>query len=448
MRSSVGSTAFQVFDKVIAAILVLVVLYSVTMALMKRPADEIDRQGVEALLKKIDRVQKQSRHKATELKEDHLSLTVGGFHPNIAGSKPRPYIFGGQVIKKDYFEPVALVKPLKGDPQPKTRKMLLAHARAKIAIVDPKIVKVAWSNEDPGTLVFWALGAGETKVRLLLADGRVLGEIGVTVTLQVEEKPFIGAPANFAVTPGQGQAELSWSPPEVKNAKLTQYRISKGLGRENQSLHLSVAIPDPLPQPAVLHSVLANQKPGPNVNWNGVSFSVADRNIQGGVAYWYAIEAAGVDKAGKPVGAAEKAGPTTVIVPEGFEIKFRKLGPNVVAFVVSVFHKPDPAKDGQWVTHRFNRGVQRGQPVGWRVAEVVLPGGGKLLDVDFSTGYQLLDILNGERKSDKQEIKDDQGNVIRVLEQKEKEQKVLIINARGRIKVLWPSGPLTAPGIK
>jgi len=448
MRSSVGSTAFQVFDKVIAAVLVLVVLYSVTMALMKQPRDEIDRQGVEALLKKIERVQKQSRHKATELKEDHLSLTVGGFHPNIAGSKPRPYIFGGQIIKKDYFEPVELVKPLKGDPQPKTRKMLLAHARAKIEIVDPKIVNVAWSKEDPGTLVFLALGAGETKVRLL-ADRRVLGEIDVTVTPQVEEKPFIGAPANFAVTPGQGQAELSWSPPEeVKNAKLTQYRISKGLDQENQSLYLSVVIPDPLPQPAVLPSVLANQKPGPNVNWNGVSFSVADRNIQGGVAYWYAVEAAGADKAGKPVEAEEKAGPTTVIVPEGFEIKFRKLGPNVVAFVVSVFHKPDPKKDGQWVTHRFNQGVQRGQPVGWRVAEVVLPEGGKFLDVDFSTGYQLLDILNGERRSRREEIKDEQGNVIRVLEQKEKEQKVLIINTRGRIKVLWPSGPLTAPGIK
>ena len=125
MRTTFGSVAFQLFDKVIVAILVLLALFYVAAAVIKEPDVVFDKGEVEALKAKIETTQLGSRHERQELKTDYLSATVGSFRPDLAGFEPRPYVMGGK--------PKVIVTKLAGvslmwDPrEPKTSSVEVAY---------------------------------------------------------------------------------------------------------------------------------------------------------------------------------------------------------------------------------------------------------------------------------------------------------------------------------
>ncbi len=444
MRGSLRSTAFKLFDKIILGALILLTVFYVAFAILRKPHSVVDPAHVRSLIGKIEQTQAKSRHTQFKLDKDYLSSTVGGFRPDIAGFEPRPYIMGGgkAEVHVAQGQPVKLLTPLEGRHPKAVRRKAPRHLHgAEIRIRDPRVVKVEWSDQELGTLVFTPLKkSGHTTVEVIQAK-KTRWHVSVTVRVQSERKPRIGAPPRVDVAAGQGQVELSWARSPATNATLNEYRVYKGEKEEELKLYLRVPVPDELPARSVLPSRRPDGEPGPDVVFGGAFFRLQDRRVAGGVPYWYSVEAAGKTNKQQLL-VSDRTEPVRTQVEEAFKIKFYTYSPDAVGkMVVSVFHQPEVGH-GRWLDHSFVT-IKRGQEVGWVVHELRLPDENLLLkNVDFSTGYQVFDILNDQRRINKDKekpIRNSEGEVIGVRQHEETRQKVLLVSRRGRIKVLWPA---------
>jgi|GEM_PF-5238928 len=447
MRRSFGSTVFRFFDKVLVLVLGILALFYVLSVIISKPPVVEDPVLVESWVKKIQQTQADSRHEETPLTTDYVTSVIGEFHPDFAAVEPRDGIFswsgGGPRPPRDLLPPVIkLRKPFgKGPGEPFAQRVPASFAGAEIQVADEAVVEVRWSEAEPSALRLTPLGQGTSEVALV-KDGKVL-KTNVEVEVAQADTPVVLEPVDFMATPEQGRVRIVWRPALVAYAMLTEYRVYKGEGEGDPGLWLRVSLPAEMSDGARLPTVVEKTgKPGPVVAWTDDRFSLTDDDIDADVQYRYAVRAVGKDKDDAPI-SGSLAGPVNVRVEEPFRIEFRTLSQDAVTLVVSVFHAPEGDEEGMWVTHSFLP-VERGSPVGWKVAEVRPPGTTRrFTNVDFSTGYQVLDILNEQRRIQKEdEIKDrDTGEVVGVRQHEETRQKVLLINERGRIKVLWPNVP-------
>ncbi|MFH1730597.1 MAG: hypothetical protein ABIF82_02970 [Planctomycetota bacterium] len=440
MRTTFGSVAFRLFDKVIVVILVLLALSYVAAVIIKKPDVVFREEMVERLKAKVRDAQEKSEHKRRQLTTDYISETVGSFRPDLAGFEPRMYVMGGKPDTPPTPELDRISMEIKKEqPPPSAEKTYEKYANAEVSVDAGKIVTVEVLKKAPLVLRFVALEKGETKVRLL-KDGKEVAYISVRVWSIIPVVPTI-FPPRMAAKQRQGQVELTWAGSRTIKATVLKYRIYKGESAKDIEPYLHVAVPEKIDPEKGLPAVrIADGKPAGTVKVKGSTFAFDDADVGGGVRYWYAIDATGQDSEQKQPLASARSGIVSIEVTEAFKISFFTLAPDFVAIVVSVFHDPGDGEPGQDVEYVFRRGVTRGQFVGWKMTQVRVPGRKEALkDVDFSTGYQILDIVNGERRIQAlQGPKDADGAVVK-REREEKRQKLLLINERGRIKVLWPS---------
>lgn len=440
MRTTFGSVAFRLFDKVIVVILVLLALSYVAAVTIKKPDVVFREDYVEGRKKKVRETQSKSEHKRRQLTTDYVSETVGSFRPDLVGFVPREYIMSRKPDEPliPELDPISM-EIKKEQPPPSIEKTYEKYANAEVSVGAEKIVNVEVLKKEPLVLRFVALEKGETKVRLL-KDGKEVAYIPVRVwsVIPIVSRIF---PPRVAVKQRQGQVELTLTGSGTIRATVLKYRIYKGESAKELEPYLRVVIPEKIDPEKGLSAVrIADGKPAGTVKVKGSTFTFDDTDVDGGVRYWYAADAVGQDNEKKEALTSAKSKIVSVEVTEAFKIRFFTLAPDFVAIAVSVFHVPEDGEPGQNVEYTFRRGVTRGQFVGWKIAQVRVRGQKKAFkDVDFSTGYQILDIINGERRVQVlQGPKDADGAVVK-REREEKRQKLLLINERGRIKVLWPS---------
>jgi hypothetical protein len=466
MRSTFGSVVFQVFDKVIVAILVLLALLFVAFAVIREPASVIDRKEVEALKKTVRKKQKRSVHKTKPLTVDYLGATVGAFRPGLAVFEPRSRVGGAIVVDKVHKYQRQTFVRIPGEPlAAKSLTVEKDHAGAEIRILNNKLVKAEWVKDKPRVLALTPLETDSKKLERttieLFKEDRKVAVIPVLSRFSPPRKPTI-SPPRIAAQHTQGKVRLTVGKAGTVQSVVTEYLIYRGESEAGLEPYLRIIIPDgsdPEAVPSVVRA--ADGKPAGKVKVVPIGFVFVDSDVDGGVRYWYAAKAVGKSKKdGKPLRSG-KSSPVVVNVPEGFKIRFYTLSPDYVAVVVTVRHVPADGGPAVELEHTFRRGVVRGQVVGWMVPEVTVPGQkDKIKNVDFSTGYQILDIVNGERRVRKERpgaaaepakpakrakpakaaepakpVAEDEN----VREYEEKRQKLLLINERGRIKVLWPS---------
>jgi len=440
MQTTFGSVAFRLFDKVIVIILVLLALSYVAAAIIKKPDVVFPKDHVEGLKTKVREAQSKSEHKRRRLTTDYVSETVGSFRPDLVGFEPREYIMGGKPDEPPIPELGPISMEIKKDqPPPSAEKTYEKYANAEVSVDAEKIVNVEVLKKAPLVLRLLALGKGETKVRLL-KDGKEVAYISVRVWSIIPVVPRIFAP-RMAAKQRQGQVELTWAGSRTTKATVLKYRIYKGESSKELEPYLRVLIPEKIDPEKGLPAVrIADGEPAGTVKVKGSTFTFDDADVDGGVRYWYAVDAAGQDNEKKQPLASARSELVSVEVTEAFKIRFFTLAPDFVAIVVSIFHVPGDGEPGRNVEHVFRRGVTRGQFVGWKMARVRVRGQKEALkDVDFSTGYQILDIINGERRVQVLQGPKGADGVAVEREREEKRQKLLLINERGRIKVLWPS---------
>lgn len=448
MRSSFGSTIFRFVDKVFVLVLALLALFYVLGVIISKPPSVVDPDLVDSWIKQIQQKQAESRHEETRLTKDYLTSVIGSFHPDFVGFETRASIFsppGGvpQPPIPTLPREIRLSKPIgEGPGEPALRRVPDVFADAEIQVTDEAVVRVEWSGDESSALQLTPLGEGTSEVTLS-KDGKVLGKTNIVVEIEKTDTPVVLEPADFTAAPEQGRVKIAWRTARVAYVTLTEYRVYKGEGDGDPGLWLLMSLPAEMSDGAELPTVIEKTgKPGPVVVWIDGRFSLTDEDIDADVQYRYAVDAVGKDKDDAPI-TGSLAGPVNIRVEEPFRIEFRTLSQDAVTLVVSVFYVPEDEGEGTWVTRSFIP-VERGSPVGWKVSEVRPPGTNlRIADLDFSTGYQVLDILNEQRRIQKEdEIKDrDTGEVIGVRQHEETRQKVLLINERGRIKVLWPSVP-------
>jgi len=430
---------FSLFDKALVAALVVLVAFYIALAFIRpdaiQPPGDVERWRTKALAK-----QKASRHDPAPLTQDYVAGAVGAIRPDAVAFEPRAYIFGGrpEVVVEDPWVPIVIRIPAEGPPpEPVERPLPESVAGGEIRVGDEAVARAQWAR--PGVLRVEGVGSGQTHVEVWQGGAR-RGRIEVTVRAVPVAKPMLGPPGGFGVAQGQGQVEVTWGPAAVMNAVVTEYRIYKGEGEGPLELYIRVPVPDePGGEEALPVLTADGTRAEVAVTLRGDQFVLIDPDVAGGVLYRYAADAVGRDEEGNEL-VSEQIGPESVEVEEPFRIEFYTRAPDAIAVAVSVFHT-DEEGGGRWVKHTFGRGIRRGDPVGWRVAEVALPGAReKLTNVDFSTGYVVLDILNGERRiGGQKEIRDAAGETIELQQREETQQKVLLIDERGRIKSLWPS---------
>ena len=463
MRSTFGSTVFRVFDKVIVAILVLLMLIYVAVAVIRVPAEAINREDVAKLKASVLAKQKRSSHTAKPLTEDYLSAAVGAFRPDLAPFEMR---LGPGVMPPHTYPEQALKRIAQGPAIPAPFKVNAEHAGIEIRVADKKIVKAAWDagKNRKGIVLLVPLWTGtqdpeKTEVELINKKGHVVAIIPVLTTAELQPPTIF--PPKVAAQHIQRKVRIMLSKSLTIDAVVTEYAIFKGESPDKLEPFARIIMPDgagpkagpkaepkaepnagpkadpkagPEADPKAKPSVVrADGKPGGTVEVLPNGLALIDSDVDGGVRYSYAAEASGrsTQKDRETLKSLRSKPPVSVNVPEAFEIKFYTLSPDNVTVIVSVVHAL-PVGGGLRVERAFGRGVVRGQAVGWKIAELKVPGQkDKLKNVDFSTGYQILDIVNEERAPAPQ--------ARNAREREEKRQKLLLINERGRIKVLWRS---------
>lgn len=445
MRTTFGSVAFRLFDKVIVVILVLLALSYVAAVVIRKPDVVFPKDYVEGRKAKVREAQRRSRHKRRQLTTDYLSETVGSFRPDLVGFEPRQYIMGGKPDTPLILKLAPVTLDIKEDqPLPSVEKTYKGYANAEIRVDDEGAVKVEVLKKDPLVLRFVAgqqesRQQAETKVRLL-KDGNEVAYIPVRVLVARELVARIFAP-RLTVKQRQGQVDLTWPASGTIKATVQEYRIYKGESAKELEPYVRVTIPAKIDPEKALSAVrIAGGEPAGTVKVKGSNFVFEDSDVGGGVRYWYAIDAAGQDNEKKKPLASAKSTPVSVEVTEAFRIKFYTLSDDFVEIVVTVFHVPAGDEPGKNVSYKFRRGITRGQFVGWKMAQVRVRGQKQVFeDVDFSTGYQILDIVSGERHALALQGPKGADGAAAKREREEKRQKLLLINERGRIKVLRPS---------
>jgi hypothetical protein len=450
MKTSFGSTLFQMFDKVIVAVLAVLALYYLAMTLVQERGGGERPEDVKQKLEQIDRKQQDSVHQKTPLEADYLTRTVGEFHPDARAVRPRPFLLGGSrgvvVPTKDPYRDLALkFVPGAQEQTPATRELPDEHADGSPEVADPAVARAEIRD---GTLSVWPVGEGETAVRVLRA-GALLGRLVVRVQRPAERPPEILAPKGLTAVAVRGQVQLKWRAAETVNARVTEYRIYKGEEPTALKPYVRILIPETGPLP-LLPSILADtMKPGPRARHADGQFQIEDARVTAGVTLWYALDATGKSREEEKTVTSERSGPVAVLVKEPFRIRFHSsFTRDTVNLEVEVLHEPAEGDAPVRLRKRFR--VQPGQLVGRRVPEHREPGTGRFRNVDFSTGYLVLDILGSERRITEERVLTDPatGEVIGKAQQADRDlKKVLLINERGLIKVIQsgPEGPAPPP---
>jgi len=448
MRGSLGSTAFQLFDKVIVAILAILALFYGAKAFIEKPAQDDTAGTIKTLETRVLQQQEGFTHDRRELLKDYLTETVGGFRPDIVGVDlgGKHHLFGGP--RKIWRTSVKLVK------------LLEAPAKPTDCVIPPECAAEGVKDQmAPGGVVTYQLDRAKRLVRLsplreggtviqFLRDGKPVGRIDVTVSAEAEKERSISVPAEFAAVAGQGRAELSWGPAKAVEATVTQYRIYKAkdpnqLAEKELQPFLVVSVKGELKADQVLDTSRTDGDETPPAVFDGKRFRLADPDVEREVTHWYAVDAAGTAKDGKvALASAGKSRPVSVKIVEAFEdIEFQSWASDLALLVVYVqwevgedAKEGEPAQKKERVRLDYKFQVERGQPVGWPVPAVILRGKKprRIPNVDFSTGYRLLDILDRQARVKKIERR---GKVVQI--QEENRPKVLLISERGRIKVFW-----------
>ena len=426
MRRSMRSNVFRMFDKVIVAALLFVAVIYFAIEFTREQVKVIDPATVDRLLAELDKKERSASHKETPLVTDYMTGTMGGMRPDLTAIEPRDGIFGRPAkpvppfptdIKLTLPPPPAPAKPFETD-------LSSDDAACDAKVPDDKIAK-ARVDKDKRLLRVDPVGPGRTRLQMLRGQD-VVHDIPVVVEL-VDVEPKIGPPRQFAAAPGQGQVELSWETPDLTEATVKEYRVHRQEPGRNEQLLVRIPVPAPLEPGAQLPTIGADGKPGAPATHKAGRFSLVDPTAQGGIMYNYTVLAAGVDKKAKVL-EGPRAGPVSVQVEEPFKITYIHLSSIMAAVVVEVFHVPAGGGAARTASSTFH--VRPGQPVGWKVK-----------DVDYSTGYQVLDILPDERWfKEVPKGKDEAGNPVLVQEEQQPYNALLIINERGRIKVLRPKG--------
>ena len=442
MQNTFGSTAFRVFDKIIVAILVLVTIIFVAAAVIRKPEKVVDTDEITRLKGVVMATQKRSTHTVSPLTQDYATATVGAFRPDLQGYKMQRGIDFG----KPHLYPKQVFTRKEAPQRPRDVRVKPEHVGAEIRVVDGTAVKAVWSqgkNKKDIVLLtpITPVDTPEpvsTDVQLIKRGGTV-AVIPVLVNPKEVRDPEI-EPPQLTVAHRQRKVKLVLTRSGTRDAIVEQYTIFKGESPNALEPFIRISVPPPVGPDAdgeVTVVRVADGKPAGAIKAVPPRFEFMDSDVDGGVRYWYAADAAGKDtrKKREPL-KSKMSKPVVVNVPEAFKIKFYTLSPDHVMVVVSVMHAPPDGAALQHVEYTFRRGVVRGQAVGWKVARVKLPGRrGVVRNVDFSTGYQILDIVNGERRVNK--VRPAGGGAVR--EDEERRQKLLLIDERGRIKVLWPS---------
>jgi hypothetical protein len=443
MRSSLGSTAFQMFDKIVVAVLVLLTIFYLAITFVEEPKVTIDRAEVDRLIGQIKLKQDAFKHKPTPLVVDYLTAAVGDFHPDASAVRPRDSFFTPK-RKDDSVDPplpssiVLIVRP--GD----TRLSFASHSCPKKLLGSE--VKIAAGGEQ---LITAVLENGRLKITAKLgiaANGKTQvqlvkdGKVGATVEVNIKFVPDVAvedipAPKDFIAKSNKSQVPLTWKAAVPNNATIKRYVVLRAEGERPAVPYVAVPIPEKLEKNKELSALyVADNTPAPSVFWDGTWFVLVDQRLQGGMTYTYQVRAEGIGTRTKKTIEGKVSKPQIVKIVELFKLRFFSLGRQAVTIEVSKVHT---RKDGESVAvfHRFTP-VERGQSVGWKLPRVSVPNEVAAKNVDLGTGYQVLDILNNERYI-RREDKDADGNVKRQWENTQ--QKVLLIGERGRIKVLTPS---------
>lgn len=442
MKASFGATAFRWFDKVLTVLVALLTLLYIGREILRQPPEGAGPEDVRRDIEVLKQKQSDAQHRRTVLTADYLSSTIGELRPDATSTNARRNFFtpreGPVQPTKNFFKPQHLTRRSEvPEPEPMLREMGAEHRGAEIVVGDKSVVRVVWADGDPPRLEFTPLAVADANTTVkLLKDGVELGIIEVTVTVMGEERETIGPVPDLAAKPGPGRVHVSWGVASGTNASVDMYELYKSENRETPVLYMTVAVPADAQEGAVLEGVRADGAVPLKVTFAERRLSVEDVDVPGGVVLFYWVKAVGTGRKGSRV-EAPMSSSVGVEIEEAFEISVgRGSSGDRVWLSVTVFHKM-PAGEGVRVTKSFM--VQPGQQVGWRVAEYVdRTRGLRLKDVDFSTGYWVFAVLPNERVSGPEREILQGAKVVGVRQSESRQQKVLLINGRGRIKIFPP----------
>ncbi len=443
MKASFGSTAFRWFDKVVVAVVALLTLLYIGGTILRRPPQEVGPEEIQRDIEELKQKQSGAKHARTVLTADYLSSTVGELRPDATSIDARRSFFipreGPVQPVKNLFRPLYLTRRSNGpEPEPTLREMDAEHRDAEILVGDKSVVRVAWADGEPPRLTFTPLAVADANTTVkLVKDGVELGAIDVAVRVVGEEPETIGPVPDLAVRPGQGRAHVSWGVAAGANASVDKYELYKSENRERPTLYLTVTVPAGAQDGAEFDGVRADGEAPLKVAFADRRFAVEDPDVPGGVHVFYWVKAVGAGRKGARV-EGPMSGSVSVEIEEAFEISLGRGSSGDRVFLnVSVLHKM-PSGEGVKVTKSFV--VQPGQQVGWKTAEYFdRTRNLRLRDVDFSTGYWVFAVLPNERVPGVEREIIQGGKVVGVRQSENRQQEVLLINARGRIKML-PTG--------
>ncbi len=449
MASSAGGILFKVIDKAIVALLALLAIIFVGRALLDRPEPEVSPADVEARIENLRRKQEESRHEIPPLDKDYLTAAIGDFRPDVAVSEVELPAPERPVAPPDarHLETVRLSLDELDDPR--DIELVDEEWEAQVHVQHSDVVD-AQIITDERLMRLTPRSAGRTQVTLRKDDEII---VLVPVIVAPPERRRIARPPRFSVTVEDARARLTWEQPATVNAEIDEYRLYRSANDESPALLLRAVVkdvdldPEVVPPDGIVLETRAaddTQMPQPVV-FKDRAFTYRDRDLAPNVDYEYVLFAVELGPDDEPAVTSEQAGPLSVHLEEPFEIEFITASADRATFDVITTVKPpeserDPALENDEfdeptpveVRARFH--VRRGQPVGWVKSRHIERRPDRTVlrfdePVDFTTGYRLLDILPRQtwtrvRSGRKYERRD---------------TKALLIDQRGRIKVLWPA---------
>jgi hypothetical protein len=438
MQKSLGWTLFQLFDKVLAAALIVVALFYVAMKVIEEPRQIVDEEVVQGYLDTIERKQKDpqfSAHKPRTIEKNYLYASVGDFRPTIeARPVVRPFVFSQPVGAPPPGPPVVQNIVLQmGTRETDKQRLDKRLANARVSVADPKVCKATVVGR---VLEVTALAPGRTTVTLKRQDAK---DVTGTVVVRPKQEAIvrIDPPGPVSAEAAQGRALLQWGASRSMNATVTGYRILRATGDDEPAPYVEFTQPEKLEDKAEIPTVrVADRKPGPPVTWAEGRFSFADSAISIGEEHAYVVFATGKGKGGQPLVSAPSEA-VKVGVPEPFTLKFFTRARDRVTIAVTVPHR---TKEGEIVPTTEEFLVTFGQEIGRIVGEHYdREKRSRFKNVDFRTGYQVLDILHDQPYIYKTQQMGDPDGEQWVRQSWRVQQKVLLINKQGRIKVLTPA---------
>ncbi|MFO7898145.1 MAG: hypothetical protein R6V58_03680 [Planctomycetota bacterium] len=470
MAGSTGNIAFKLVDKVVVAVLAVLAVYYVGRSLLG-PVEAGDPLGnINQRIDMLKQRQQASKHETEPLEQDYMTAAIGELRPDVEIVPAELPKLEREPVKEGERRVTVNLRLAKDEPKTDVVELEPDEVGGEIKNTRPSVASAERTETGEGVRVT-ALREGETEIRVTKDDRTVVISVLVSTREVVRE---IQAPPTFTVRKQRGQVALLWGRSEALNAEVDEYWLYRQVGEGTARLYLRATVrgvnltPEEPPAAGVpLVTTGADGEPMPHpVIFDAGRFIYKEVRLAPEVRYRYTVVAVDLGPEGKPKLTSEKAGPVVVQVEETFQIEFAAGNPNRVSVIV-IKRVPDPRERPAEpagpeapaaapeapeapgapeepeprpvrlveVHGRFE--IERGQPVGWVKSKHVerLPDGKVLRfdePVDFSTGYRLLDILSNEKRVRRLRGREGRGY-------EENRQKVLLINRRGRIKVLWPA---------